>query len=108
MSKNYNKIFNRNEPIVIPCPVPVVEIPPMEHMQKQPEVEHTSVVKAIVTDCKRLNVRAISGITGKVLEIIPNGSEVVVFSINMAIGWAHILTQNNIDGYVMSQYIKEV
>lgn len=107
MKTNYNKpIVFHNDNIKISAPKPQI-IFDEEVVTKHVEECVSKVVKAVVVNCKRLNVRNVASLEGKVLEIIPINSELMILEF-ISDDWAHVCTEHEIDGYVMAHYIKEV
>jgi hypothetical protein len=60
---------------------------------------------AKVISSGKLNVRKTPGKDGTVLCLINPGSKLLVEGVND--GWAHVYTESGIEGYVMSEFIKE-
>lgn len=104
MSNNYNKFFNQNGIANVPTAVPQIIL---EDKNEQKHVDKivNEEIKAVVVNCKRLNVRDKPGFKGTVVEIIRVNSEVAI--LDLIDGWAHVRTNKGI-GYVMLEYIKEV
>ena len=64
------------------------------------------LVRGIVADCARLNVRSIATMTSGVVAILTRGDLVTVDQKKSEEGWYAITTKNGKTGYCMKKYIK--
>lgn len=64
-------------------------------------------IKAIVTDCERLNVRSNPDINSDVLKIINNGDKLDIIDLNENSEFYKILI-DNVEGYCMKKFITTV
>jgi uncharacterized protein YgiM (DUF1202 family) len=102
---NYQQIFNQK-------PVENLNLIPNKEVvnEKVPRRQPKKILKGIVTDCVRLNVREATSKDSKVLCILDVGTVVTIDmdeTLDFDKIWVHIYV-NNITGYVMCQYLKEV
>lgn len=64
------------------------------------------LVRGIVADCARLNVRSLATMTSGVVAILTRGDLVTVDQKNSEEGWYAITTKSGKKGYCMKKYIK--
>ena len=75
-------------------------------LEEIPKIEKPSVFVE-VKDCERLNVRKFPNTNADILQVVTVGEELKLID-NSVDGWFQIVTSKNINGFVMSNYIKEI
>ena len=85
-----------NTDVINECPVEILETESI-----------TTNIKAIVTDCERLNVRSNPDINSDVLKIINNGDKLNIIDLNENSEFYKIII-DNVEGYCMKKFITTV
>lgn len=83
----------------IPVEEVVVEVE--EEQCAVEEVESRQI--GIISNCNRLNIRALPIKDSTVLSIVPVGTELEVLGVSD--GWYNVCTASGIEGYCMTQYV---
>lgn len=91
-----NNVGIENTDAINECPVEILETESI-----------TTNIKAIVTDCERLNVRSNPDINSDVLKIINNGDKLDIIDLNENSEFYKIII-DNIEGYCMKKFITTV
>lgn len=85
-----------NTDVINECPVEILETESI-----------TTNIKAIVTDCEKLNVRANPDINSNVLRIINNGDKLDIIDLNENSEFYKILI-DDVEGYCMKKFITTI
>ena len=80
------------------------------HVVDQPEadgfVEEDSDVFAVVTNCRKLNIREAPNMDADIVTVFPAGSEVMIDIANSTDEFYKVCNAVGIEGYCMKQYIE--
>ena len=96
----FNDLFNNGD-------YDLEDISETDDILETEETEETIKVFVVVKDCERLNVRKFPNTNADILEVVIVGEELELIDDSID-GWTQVITSKNINGFVMSNYIKEI
>ena len=110
MKNNYNKMYSEQRGLRTESPV-VDEVIPKENIDEVKDILETVAPpkepkRFKIVNCTNLNLREKADRTSSVKTILKAGEIVTVESSTE--DWAHVYTDNGVEGYVMKEFIEEV
>ena len=76
-----------------------------EEQNVEPEVEESTVIIGVVTNCEKLNVRAIPHKYGKIRQVINESSKVQIDEKESTDEYYKVYTESGIEGYCKKEFI---